>query len=209
MLWFVFLTLSLSSTALGAQTCTNSKSATCIEENGLGQGCDTDGADGACCSGVCCDSNCKSWCCYKFKPIDPGDIVAVNPGTRPDDVPLEDGDPIVGGVVIGDEIHDVDKPLENQGPIVGGVVIGDIQDAPFTYQEPPWWKRMQATFDGVNLKKCASREFPPEKHSRCSRRDKTCFFGAQPCPSVGSHPQVKCICSESQWSCETEACPPG
>ncbi|KAI2489654.1 hypothetical protein MHU86_24926 [Fragilaria crotonensis] len=73
--------------------------------------------------------------------------------------------------------------------------------------EPPWFQRISATFDGVNLQKCSRRPKAPENNTRCSKIPKTCFFGNQDCPGVGPHPVTKCACSSRIWKCEAETCP--
>lgn len=73
--------------------------------------------------------------------------------------------------------------------------------------EPPWFKRISATFDGVNLQKCSKKPKAPQNNDPCSKKPKTCFFGNQDCPGVGPHPETKCVCTSKTWKCEAETCP--
>ena len=73
--------------------------------------------------------------------------------------------------------------------------------------EPTWFKRISATFDGVNLQKCSKKSKAPKNNANCSKKPKTCYFGNQDCLGVGPHPETKCVCSAKTWKCETETCP--
>lgn len=47
-----------------AQDCTNGNHVSCIQANGNGWGCDSNGNAGDCCAGDCCSpDNCDAWCC--------------------------------------------------------------------------------------------------------------------------------------------------
>ena len=78
-----------------------------------------------------------------------------------------------------------------------------------------WWPRISKAYNGTDLKQCALKKNIPKTGDKCSEI-KTCFFGTQECPSVGSHPTTKCTCNatkvrkafQGQWVCTNESCPP-
>lgn len=71
-----------------------------------------------------------------------------------------------------------------------------------------WWDTIKQSYNGEHaLKMCPKRQSPPIHDSRCGPRNKTCFWGNQPCEGFGAYPATTCSCIAMKWTCADVACP--
>jgi hypothetical protein len=97
------------------------------------------------------------------------------------------------------------------------------EDIPFIhfafeeYEEPEYFRFLEAMLGSDYVKRCVKRRSPPENGAACRRDPKACFFGEQECgtttdPTTGAsvsvlQPTTRCNCHNQKWSCADYACP--
>lgn len=77
------------------------------------------------------------------------------------------------------------------------------------YEEPEYFRFIEAMLGADYIKRCVKRRFPPEVGSPCRKDPKVCLFGEQTCITnkTGTAPTTRCDCHRGKWSCNDYACP--
>lgn len=78
---------------------------------------------------------------------------------------------------------------------------------PSAVAQAPWWPLIASSYTGVvNLKQCANRGGVAYTTGDSCSKQKTCFFGSQPCGS-NPYPDTICTCYSGAWTCDPVPCP--